>query len=72
MKDHPCVDCGIKYPPYIMQFDHLDSSQKIRDVSKWLTSSFSGLIKEIEKCELVCANCHAVRTHCRREALKEN
>lgn len=59
----PCVDCNISYPYYIMHFDHLDSSEKINGVSAILrTGGIGGAIKEIEKCELVCANCHATRT----------
>lgn len=57
----PCLDCGVKYPYYVMEFDHLHS--KTKTVS-WLMSrgTIDQVIEEIEKCELVCSNCHKVRT----------
>lgn len=65
LKDRPCMDCGVKYPPYVMDFDHKDGEVKIVSVS-WLalrnTSNFEKIKLEIKKCDLVCANCHRVRT----------
>jgi len=61
--DAPCTDCGVKYPPYIMQFDHLPGSDKKFSISNVENiSSVVVLLEEIDKCELVCANCHAERT----------
>lgn len=58
----PCVDCKAKYPYYVMDFDHLDDKQfGINFLSA--TGRIGLLKKEIEKCELVCANCHRIRTH---------
>lgn len=66
IKDKPCIDCGTKYPPYVMDFDHKDGETKVASIS-WLarrnTSSFFKIKQEIEKCDLVCANCHRQRTH---------
>jgi len=56
----PCHDCGLKYPYYVMQFDHV-RGKKRKDVSR-ITSSKRVFLEEVLKCELVCANCHAVRT----------
>lgn len=66
-KDAPCTDCKIKYPSYVMDFDHLDASQKLFCVGQ-LNKAWSAerLLAEIEKCELVCANCHRIRTHNRK------
>ena len=61
LKDKPCMDCKIKYPYYIMQFDH-------RGNKKFTISQYVGgratatIIREIKKCDIVCANCHAERT----------
>jgi len=58
----PCLDCGKRYPHYIMDFDHV-SGQKISSVSsmiKW--GSWDEILEEINKCELVCSNCHRERT----------
>lgn len=66
LKDKPCIDCGIKYPPYVMEFDHV-KEKKYKNVSLLVTSK-NKMLNEIEKCELVCANCHRERTHKRRIA----
>jgi len=59
----PCVDCGRKYPHYMTHYDHLDASRKTKEVSAMINSaSKENTFKEISKCELVCANCHAART----------
>lgn len=62
----PCADCGMRYPFYVMQFDHL--GEKRFTISERKTISLETLKKEIEKCEIVCANCHAVRTYIRSKA----
>lgn len=60
----PCKDCGVKYPYYVMDFDHIDGATKINDIN-YLTSTgrIGALHKEIVKCEIVCANCHRQRTY---------
>jgi hypothetical protein len=59
-----CSDCGLNYPSYVMDFDHL--SDKLSNIS-YLTSSgrTAALKKELKKCEIVCSNCHRIRTHAR-------
>lgn len=48
-----------------MQFDHTEDN-KLFNVSKMMGNvSDKRLLDEIAKCELVCANCHAVRTYSR-------
>ena len=64
----PCTDCGNYYPYYVMQFDHL--RDKSFNIASNTGKSKKILLDEIDKCEIVCANCHAVRTHNRREELK--
>lgn len=59
VKDVPCMDCGVKYPHYVMQFDHL--RDKSFGVSRGYSRSQEALLAEIAKCEIVCANCHAAR-----------
>lgn len=60
----PCTDCGVIYPHYVMQFDHVLGNKRA-NVADLAHSSVSleVLQTEIDKCELVCANCHAERTH---------
>lgn len=70
-KDQPCTDCGVRYPYYVMEFDHLDADAKHFNVSAGVTcASHARLLAEIAKCEVVCANCHAARTHARKQARK--
>ena len=67
-KDVPCTDCGVRYPPYVMDFDHLDPTSKIMKVSALIfVGSEPILLDEIAKCEVVCSNCHRIRTHNRKE-----
>lgn len=63
----PCADCKEIYPYYKMQFDHI-KGEKDRDVSQMVNAAVGTprLQREIDKCEIVCANCHAERTHLRK------
>lgn len=65
-KSVPCKDCGIEYPHYVMDFDHI-SDNKFMDISKMRKRrmAFSKIIEEIKKCEVVCSNCHRERTNSR-------
>jgi hypothetical protein len=63
-KNVPCMDCGVSYPSYVMDFDHRDPSQKVANVSQLARRGNWIKIKaEIEKCDVICANCHRERTH---------
>lgn len=63
LKDKPCADCGVQYHPAIMQFDHRDPSQKKHLLSKLASSNrVEAMISEAQKCDVVCANCHIIRT----------
>ncbi|HEU0337027.1 MAG TPA: hypothetical protein VFR43_10755 [Gaiellaceae bacterium] len=69
LKDgRPCVDCGRVFHHAAMQWDHLPGFDKRREVSTLVRRGFrrDTILDEIAKCELVCANCHAVRTFERR------
>ncbi len=68
--NNPCVDCGEKFHPVAMDFDH-PRGGKTMGVAQLVGSGYKlNLIKaEIAKCELVCACCHRVRTWKRGENL---
>lgn len=66
-KDKPCMDCGLSYPSYIMQFDHRDPIFKCFNVAQMSSHSVKKLLVEIDKCDVVCANCHAERTWGKRK-----
>lgn len=71
LKCKPCMDCGVKYPPYVMDFDHRDPKDKVESISVLVLQrniSKARVLEEIAKCDLVCSNCHRERTHHRRVA----
>ena len=60
-----CTKCGFNESPHALQFDHLDKSEK-RDSISNLVHAGGGirtLKVEIRKCQLLCANCHAIKTY---------
>jgi hypothetical protein len=71
IKDKPCMDCGIKYPSYVMQFDHRPGEKKLFSISSSsLNYNIEKIKLEITKCDVVCANCHWQRTHDRKFIIK--
>ncbi len=67
----PCVDCGINYPYYVMDFDHVRGQKHANVMELVSTLSKKKIDEEIAKCEIVCSNCHRIRTHIRRIAKKD-
>ena len=64
LKRLPCADCGGSFPPCVMDFDHRDPKLKKQNVALMVhRNSLEVIMEEIEKCDLVCANCHRLRTH---------
>lgn len=78
------MDCGGRFPPQAMDFDHREPSEKRFAISagvvpvapmKWApgrkgrpkkqqrrVATWAELKAEVAKCDLVCSNCHRVRT----------
>lgn len=68
-KNVPCADCGIRYPTCVMQFDHVRGAKLLSIGSATAKiANMMVLMEEISKCEVVCANCHALRTESRKLA----
>jgi len=63
-----CIECGYRAHSEALHFDHLPTSQKSFNIARAKNMSWGRVMEEIAKCEVVCANCHAVRTYARREA----
>lgn len=63
LKSKPCTECGHTFPPECMDFDHRPGEKKLRAVSKMFTLSLERILEEVAKCDLVCANCHRIRTY---------
>ena len=66
----PCVDCGINYPYYVMDFDDVRGQKHANVMELVSTLSKKKIDEEIAKCEIVCSNCHRIRTHMRKMAKK--
>ncbi|KKN67795.1 hypothetical protein LCGC14_0458280 [marine sediment metagenome] len=66
IKNQPCVDCGLRFPPEAMDFDHVFGEKQFI-ISRGLTGNFQRLQDEIAKCDVVCACCHRIRTRKRIE-----
>lgn len=66
LETHPCVDCG-NNNPIVLDFDHV-RDKKHGNISRMKLDSISldMIKKEIDKCEIRCANCHRIKTHERR------
>ena len=64
---NPCIDCNKFYPSFCMDFDHLPQHEKKFNINNVRGHSRGTILTEISKCELVCANCHSLRTFTRSE-----
>jgi acetylornithine/succinyldiaminopimelate/putrescine aminotransferase len=61
-KNHPCIECG-ESNPVVLEFDHRDRKQKWKEVSTMLRDyTWEQILKEIDKCDVLCANHHKIRT----------
>jgi len=65
--DKGCASCGYNELPYVLHFDHIDPSSKDKVLkgrygieAKW---GMDRINKELTKCQILCANCHAIKTH---------
>lgn len=62
--DSGCCECGYNKHPSALDFDHIDPSKKLFDISRKIVfSKFSDLMEEIKKCRVVCANCHRIHSY---------
>lgn len=62
LKDNPCVECG-ESDPVVLDFDHIDPSTKLMKISDSIWGrNWDKILKEIEKCQVLCANCHRRKT----------
>ncbi len=72
MKGGSCVDCGFAGDPVCFHFDHRDPWEKEGRVQDFTQKgNRTALLVELEKCDLVCANCHAIRTSQSTEVKKK-
>lgn len=57
-----CIDCGYNASADALQFDHVDPTQKVNQVSRMRGVSAERLTAELDKCVVRCANCHMIRS----------
>lgn len=58
-----CTECKNTFHPSIYEFHHINPITKDRDPSKMLQLSLIKLTNELDKCVLLCANCHRLEHH---------
>ena len=58
----PCMDCGIRYPPPATDFDHV-RGKKLFGLNDAHNRAVQKVKDEMAKCDVVCANCHRIRTY---------
>lgn len=73
LKSEPCKDCNKSFHWFAMEFDHNDSNRKVANISYMVLRGYakSVILEEIEKCDLLCAICHRMRTGRRLGLIEE-
>lgn len=71
-KDVPCMDCDGVFEWCAMDFDHRPGETKVLSIGglgchKATPEHLTRVEKEIAKCDLICSNCHRIRTHVTRQ-----
>ena len=57
-----CQICGYNEHPRALQFDHINPAEKLFTIAGLLTCSMDKLLTELEKCRVLCANCHSIHS----------
>lgn len=62
LSNSSCKDCKTN-DARVLEFDHLgDKSFNVSRAVSGSTRSWQKILEEINKCDIVCANCHRIRT----------
>ena len=62
---NPCLDCG-ETDIRLLTLDHVRGTKKFIPALMWISQPWAEIKRELRKCEVVCHNCHSIRT-CNRE-----
>jgi hypothetical protein len=66
-----CSRCGFNEHPVALEFNHIEPSQKVKTVSQLVKKGVIKNIKaEIEKCHILCSNCHRIHTYANKHHMK--
>jgi hypothetical protein len=63
LKGSTCSRCELEWPSFVLEFHHVDPSQKDFILAKCYSRSKERILCEIEKCVVLCANCHRIVEH---------
>lgn len=65
LKSVPCADCGLRFHPICMDFDHRDPTKKKMTIARAVGQKVDivKILEEVKKCDVVCSNCHRLRAH---------
>lgn len=69
LSNNPCVDCG-ESDPVVLDLDHVRGEKEINIGEEVHNLAWPRIMKEIEKCEVRCANCHFRVTAIRSNSIK--
>lgn len=71
LEEHPCVWCG-EDNPIVLEFDHIDHGAKRWEIARAiaLVPSVSSLELEVSKTQVLCANCHRIKTAQERGSIR--
>ncbi len=62
-----CTDCKNTFPPYVYDFHHLDPKIKDSGIARIMGRTWEKIVPELNKCVLLCANCHRIRENSKKE-----
>lgn len=64
-----CLDCG-ENDPIVLDFDHRNPKDKFKIIGKMLSGHYSwdSVYREIQKCDVRCANCHRRKTYTQQKS----
>jgi NAD-dependent dihydropyrimidine dehydrogenase PreA subunit len=58
-----CADCKNEFPYYVYDFHHTDPTIKDFEISHIMGRKWENIVPELNKCVLLCANCHRIREY---------
>jgi len=63
LRDKSCLQCGIS-DARVLEFDHIDPTVKSFNIAQGITRTlrWENILVEISKCQILCANCHKIKT----------
>lgn len=70
-KGGKCEECGYSKSMRALQFHHTDPTQKDFGIGKRTVSDLNKIFKELDKCRLLCSNCH-LEEHERLDSINQD